>query len=77
MRFCSFMNGPDIPVRKKSFRECWEELVEFQEGLQWPEECTECEYKKSCKRCAALFDIQDRRLKIRDEFCGKRKERIK
>ncbi|OUN34127.1 radical SAM protein [Lachnoclostridium sp. An76] len=74
MRFCSFMNGPDIPVREKSFKECWEELVEFQEGLQWPEECTECEYRWNCTRCAALFDIEDGRLKIRDEFCVSRKE---
>lgn len=74
MRFCSFMNGPDISVRSRAFNECWKELVEFQESLEWPQECKECEYQKSCARCAALFDIEDGRLKIRNEYCKKRKE---
>ena len=73
MRFCSFMNGPDISVRKKSFTECWKELNECWFDLEWPQECRECEYKKTCARCAALFDINDGKLKIRDEFCKKRK----
>lgn len=74
MRFCSFMNGPDISVRSRPFNECWKELVGFQESLEWPQECKECEYQKSCSRCAALFDIEDGRLKIRNEYCRKRKE---
>lgn len=69
MRFCSFMNGPDISVRDKPFAECWKELVEFQARLEWPQECKECEYQKRCVRCAALFDIEDGKLKIREEFC--------
>lgn len=75
MRFCSFMNGPDIPVRDKSFQECWQELVKFQESLQWPEECRICEQKESCARCAALFDIENGNLKMKDEFCKKRFKR--
>lgn len=74
MRFCSFMNGPDISVRSRPFNECWKELVGFQESLEWPQECKECEYQKSCSRCAALFDIEDGRLKVRNEYCRKRKE---
>ncbi len=73
MRFCSFMNGPDILVRDRAFGECWKELVEFQESLRWPEECGICGRKESCARCAALFDIEKGNLKIRDEFCGERK----
>lgn len=75
MRFCSFMNGPDIPVRNRSFRECWKELCEFWAGLEWPTECGTCEYKESCARCAALFDIEDGKLKIRNEFCKKERSR--
>lgn len=71
MRFCSFMNGPDISVRDGSFRECWRKLVEFQENMQWPEECRECVLKEACARCAALYDIEDGALKIRKEFCRK------
>lgn len=73
MRFCSFMNGPDIPVLDKPFKECWQELIEFQSRLEWPYECKECEYQKCCIKCAALFDIEDGNLKIRDEFCKNRK----
>ena len=71
MRFCSFMNGPDIPVRDKPFVECWKELIEFQERLEWPQECKQCEQQRSCLRCAALFDIEEGRMKIRDKFCRK------
>ena len=73
MRFCSFMNGPDISVREKSFEACWTELNERWSTLEWPQECRKCEYKESCARCAALFDIDNGKLKIRDEFCKKRK----
>ena len=74
MRFCSFMNEPDISVRSRPFNECWKELVGFQESLEWPQECKECEYQKSCSRCAALFNIEGGKLKIRNEYCRKRKE---
>ena len=69
MRFCSFMNGPDIPVRDKPFVECWKELLEFQGGLEWPQECKKCEHQRSCARCAAMYDIEDGKLKIKNEFC--------
>lgn len=73
MRFCSFMNGPDIPVRDKPFQECWKELVAFWSGLEWPQECRECEEKQSCARCAALFDIDDGKLKVRAAMCRRKK----
>lgn len=73
MRFCSFMNGPDISVRDRSFWECWQELILFQTGMEWPEECGNCDIKGNCVRCSALYDIEDGKLKIRDEFCKKRK----
>ena len=74
MRFCSFMNGPDISVRDKCFKECWQELVEFQERLEWPQECRECEYRKSCSRCAAAFSIENNVLQIKSDFCKKEEE---
>ena len=67
------MNGPDIPVREKPFAECWKELIKCWSALEWPQECRACEYKESCARCAALFDIDDGKLKVRSEFCKKRK----
>lgn len=63
------MNGPDIPVRDKPLVKCWRELVELQGGLEWPQECKKCEHQRSCARCAAMYDIEDGKLKIKNEFC--------
>lgn len=71
MRFCSFMNGPNIEVRHEPFDKCWKKLVKFQESLEWPNECKDCEYQKNCQRCAALFDIEHEKLKINVELCKK------
>lgn len=53
MRFCSFMNEPNIPVRNLPFKEAWRQLLDFEEALDWPEECKSCEAAKVCQRCAA------------------------
>lgn len=73
MRFCSFLNGPDIAVRDKSFNKCWKELIEFQENLEWPEECRICPSKSDCLGCAALFKIESDKLCVLKEFCKKRR----
>ena len=52
MRFCSFMNEPNIPVRNLPFKEAWRQLLDFEEALDWPEECKTCEAAKVCQRCA-------------------------
>lgn len=74
MRFCSFMNGPDIPVRDKAFSECWKELIRIWGDLEWPQECKKCEYQKNCARCAALFDIDNEKLHIKSFVCERRKD---
>lgn len=53
MRFCSFMDEPNIPVRDLPFKEAWSQLLDFEEALDWPEECKTCEAAKVCQRCAA------------------------
>ena len=53
MRFCSFMDEPNIPVRDLPFGEAWRQLLDFEEALDWPEECKSCEAAKVCQRCAA------------------------
>ena len=55
MRFCSFLDKPDIPVREMPFREAWGKLLEYEEALDWPEECKSCEAAKVCRRCAAAM----------------------
>ena len=52
MRFCSFMDEPNIPVRDLPFGEAWRQLLDFEEALDWPEECKTCEAAKVCQRCA-------------------------
>lgn len=52
MRFCSFMNEPDIQVRGRPFRDCWRDLLEYEEALDWPEECKICKVRKACFKCA-------------------------
>ena len=58
MRFCSFLDKPDIPVREMPFREAWGKLFEYEEALEWPEECKSCEAAKVCARCAATVALQ-------------------
>ena len=53
MRFCSFMDEPNIPVRNLPFKEAWSQLLAFEEALDWPEECKTCQAAKVCQRCAA------------------------
>ena len=58
MRFCSFLDKPDIPVREMPFREAWGKLLEYEEAFDWPEECISCEAAKVCARCAATVALQ-------------------
>lgn len=53
MRFCSFMDEPCISARELGFQKAWRGLLEFEETLDWPEECKTCEAAKICARCAA------------------------
>lgn len=53
MRFCSFMDEPNIPVRNLPFKEAWQQLLQYEEELDWPEECKTCQVAKVCQRCAA------------------------
>lgn len=58
MRYCSFMDQPNIPVRDMDFSEAWRALLDYEEALDWPEECSRCPEKAGCFRCAAALYIQ-------------------
>ena len=63
MRFCSFMDEPNIPVRNLPFKEAWQQLLEYEEALDWPEECKTCEAAKVCqgvrgKRETGIFNVE-------------------
>ena len=53
MRFCSFLNEPNIPVHELTFQRAWRELLCYEETLDWPEECKTCSASTVCLKCAA------------------------
>lgn len=53
MRFCSFMDEPNIPVLEHGFPAAWQQLLQYEEELDWPAECKTCQAAKVCQRCAA------------------------
>lgn len=53
MRFCSFLDEPNIPVGEVGFLAAWQQLLQYEEELDWPEECKTCQAAKVCQRCAA------------------------
>lgn len=75
MRMCSFMNEPDIPVRKQPFLKSWRALLDYEEALQWPEECSRCRAREVCFKCAGTLAAEcgspDR---VTEEFCGRIKK---
>ncbi len=70
MGFCSFLNEPDIDVVKSGFCEAWKELINFEDTLQWPEKCRNCEISDICPRCAALIATESGSLHtVNEDYC--------
>lgn len=75
MRFCSFMNEPNIPVRELGFRKAWEELIRYEEALDWPEECKTCSAQKVCFKCAGTLAAEcGSPHRVTEEFCSRVKK---
>ena len=75
MRFCSFMNEPDISVRDQEFLEAWRELVQYEENLEWPQECKTCEVREGCFKCAAVLATEcGSAAQVSEKFCGRIKK---
>lgn len=55
MRFCSFLDEPNIPVRSLPFAEAWRQLLDYEEQLDWPAECKTCEAARVCLKCMAAI----------------------
>ena len=74
MRFCSFMNEPDIPVLERAFPQAWKELIEYEEALEWPEECYVCEANKICFKCMGTLNSECGNVNyVTESFCEKYK----
>lgn len=75
MRFCSFMNEPNIPVKELGFRKAWEELIRYEEALEWPEECKSCSVQKACFKCAGTLAAEcGSPHRVTEEFCSRVKK---
>lgn len=71
MRFCSFMNEPNIPIREQAFLKSWQELMAYEEALEWPKECKTCEAQKACVKCAGTLAAECGSLyQVTEEFCS-------
>lgn len=72
MRFCSFLNEPDISVKQVGFEEAWKQLVLFEEKLLWPKECMSCSANKVCFKCAASLATESGSVKkVSEAYCDK------
>lgn len=78
MRFCSFLNEPMNPIKNKSFQEAWEQLIKFEDNLNWPQECYSCEVQNICYKCIATLATHSGNIKkVDDKYCQKIKKYYK
>ena len=72
MRFCSFMNEPNIPVRDMAFKDAWKALIDYEEALDWPKECYTCKVQKACFKCAGELAAEcGSPHQVSEEFCNR------
>lgn len=75
MRFCSFMNEPNIPVRDMAFKDAWKALIDYEEALDWPKECYTCKVQKACFKCAGELAAECQSPhQVSEEFCNRVKK---
>lgn len=75
MRFCSFLNDPNFAVLQMGFQKAWQQLLEYEEALDWPKECKTCEANKVCLKCMASIATESgSNKKVPTEYCKKIRE---
>lgn len=75
MRFCGFMNEPNIGVEGVPFQEAWKQLVQYEENLTWPKECMTCKVNKVCVKCAGTLAAECGSVhSISESFCSRVKK---
>ena len=71
MRFCSFLDKPDISVRELSFQEAWKQLQVYEEALEWPDQCKECSAKNVCFKCIATLATESGSIdRVPEKHCN-------
>lgn len=72
MQFCSYMNEPINSITNQKFVHAWNRLVEYEEALDWPDECKRCPVQKACLRCAGILATESGSAeKVTKKFCDK------
>lgn len=75
MRFCSFLQEPNITVKGHAFQQAWQKLLAYEEKLDWPKECKTCPAQTVCFKCAASIATMSGSLKkISQSYCDKIKQ---
>lgn len=78
MRFCSFMNEPNIDVKATPFAHAWQALVDYEEQLRWPAECQSCDIRDVCRMCAGSLSARSGSVHKTDEaFCEKLRQYVR
>lgn len=77
MRFCSFMDEPDIKLFTCTFKKNWQYLIDFEEKQEWPKACNSCEIYTYCRLCpGALSSLSGSTKKVNKRFCSSLKRYI-
>lgn len=72
MRFCSFMDKPNISVLENGFESSWNQLIAYEESLKWPKECYTCKANTICLKCAGTLNAEcGAPDKVTKEYCDK------
>ena len=70
MRFCLFLNEPDIKALDNTFEENWQKLLLFWESISWHAKCSTCKIEKECFRCIAHLAVYNGGIgKITNQYC--------
>lgn len=78
MTFCSFINEPNISVKNMRLSEAWNQLVTFEDSLEWPEKCQRCPINKECIRCVATLATESGSIySVNEKFCEKIVENLR
>lgn len=78
MTFCSFINEPNISVKNMRLNEAWNQLVIFEDSLEWPEKCQRCPINKECIRCVATLATESGSIySVNEKFCEKIVENLR
>lgn len=78
MRFCSFLNKPDISLHQHSFIDAWHQLLDYEEQLEWPEKCKTCEVNHVCLKCAASIATESGDInQVNESYCQHIKQAYK